>query len=152
MPDNATKKSPVAGQLKSEKQTDNKNTSSKPNDHNYSLATVSFNAIKNTAHNIVNVQTGSVNLRTGASEYEQRVQRVTDTVFDGIGAAGTLVIGAATGNLPLAAISVVTTLFDKLFGAIQRQHEIDLKRSAENVSIRMANVRAGAGGRRLTEQ
>lgn len=113
---------------------------------------VSFSAIKNTAQKIVNVQTSTINLRTGASEYEQRVQKVTNGVFDGIGTAGALAVGAATGNLPLVAITVATSLFDKLFGVIQRQTEINYKRDVENVSIRMANVRAGAGGRRLSDQ
>ncbi len=113
---------------------------------------VSFSAIKNTAQKIVTVQTSTINLRTGASEYEQRVQKVTDSVFEGIGTAGALAVGAATGNLPLVAITVATSLFDKLFGVIRRQIEINYKRNVEDVSIRMANVRAGAGGRRMSDQ
>ncbi len=113
---------------------------------------VSFGAVKSTAQNLVNLQTRTIELRTGASEFEQKLQLINDSIFQGIGAGGLIFAGAKTGNLPAVLIGLGASLVDKLFSIYARQREINIKQNLEDVSIRMSNIRAGVGGRRGREQ
>lgn len=136
--------SPVAGQ--STKKTYGEKTSQSLEKGIKSL--VSFGAIKNTAQQLIGHEVNTIELKTGAQEYEQRQQFIFENINKGVSAAATIGIGAATGNLPLALIGVFSSLLTKGISILQNMHSINLKRQIEDVGIRMQNVRAGTGGRR----
>ena len=109
---------------------------------------VSFGAIKNTATDLIGRSFGTIELRTGASEYEQRQQFIFGKVNEGINAAGVIGVGIATGNAPLAIIGVVTGLISQLTDVIFKAHTLQLEQTVENQSLQMATVRAGVNNRR----
>lgn len=113
---------------------------------------VSFDAIKQTAQTIIGHSVSTIELRTGAAEYEQQVQFTYDRISEGITAGVLIGGGIMTGNLPLVAIGLVSTAANKLLNIIMKQDTINLKRNEEDVGIRLQNIRAGTSGRRGNNQ
>lgn len=113
---------------------------------------VSFGAVKRTAQTIIGHSVSTIELRTGAAEYEQQVQFTYDRISEGITAGVMIGGGIMTGNLPLVAIGLVSSATNKLLNIIMKQDTINLKRNEEDVSIRMQNIRAGTSGRRGNNQ
>lgn len=113
---------------------------------------VSFGAIKSTATQLIGHQFGTIELRTGAREYEQRQRFLFDRINEGVSNVGVLAVGAATGNLPAAVIGVAANAAGKLLGIIMRAHTLSLEGTIENVGIKLASIRAGAGSRRSAAQ
>lgn len=112
---------------------------------------VSFAAVKSTADQLINYHIGTVSLRTGATEYEQRSSVVYSTVSQTVGAVGSLIMGGIMGGpagLAVAAIGIAASGIQKLIGITQKENTLRLQESVENVSISMQNVRAGTVGRR----
>ena len=109
---------------------------------------VSYGSIKHTADKIVSYQIGTVELRTGAREYEQKLQfgyQVGGTLLNtAVMIGGT----AATGNLPLAVIGVATSAISTGFDIWQKQNTININENREDISIAMQIKRAGNFGRR----
>lgn len=153
------KKSAVAGAGTGSTGTDNISESSKSSSMdavtNKLKKMVSFAAIKSTADKIVNYNISQVSLRTGASEYEQRMSFTYNTASQVVGAGAALEIGAATGGpagLAVAAIGLAVSGVHKLMDIAQKEEALRLQESLENVSISMARVRAGTSGRRSKDQ
>lgn len=104
------------------------------------------------ADKMISYSINTVNLRTGASEYEQRLEETYSGIKRAGGAAFALIFGAATGNLPFALLGLTVSATQQVIGIVQKQEEINTNRSLENVSIGMATVRAGVSGRRGANQ
>ena len=88
-----------------------------------------------------------VALRTGRTTYQEQLQWTYSTALKGLAIAGSIVGGVATGNPTLiigGAMAAVDTFVDYSISA----ENIRLERRVENISMGMANVRAGAGGNR----
>lgn len=88
-----------------------------------------------------------VDLRTGRSTYQEQLQWTYSTAMKGLAIGGAIVGGIASGNYLLAlggVVSAVDTAID--YGIAERN--LNLERRVENISIGMANIRAGAGGDR----
>lgn len=113
---------------------------------------VSFEALKSTATQLIGHSIGTVELRTGAREYEQRQQFLFDRINEGVNTGAMLAIGAATGNLPLALIGAATSAISKLTNILMRAHTLNLEQTIEDTSIRLQSIRAGAGSRRSGTQ
>lgn len=109
---------------------------------------VSYAAVKGTAEQLIQAEIGRVELRTGASEYQQRLQASYNIVSGIANSAVVLGIGAATGNLPLAIIGTITGLFSTVLSGIQKDYTLRLEQRKEDISISMASKRASTGGRR----
>lgn len=109
---------------------------------------VSYASVKSTAEQLITAEIGRVELRTGAAEYQQRIQTVYSVGSSVVNSAGAIGIGAATGNLPLVLIGTATKAVSWLIGGIQRQIELNLKQAGEDISIGMATQRASTNGRR----
>lgn len=113
---------------------------------------VSYASVAATADKLIGYEISQVELKTGAREYEQKLQ-----FGYGIGkkVAGTGVaigLGIASGNLPAVAIGLVASGINKLISIGQNYNTLKTKENLENVSIDMANVRAGTAGRRGANQ
>lgn len=109
---------------------------------------VSYASVKGLAEQLITAEIGRVELRTGAAEYQQRIQTVYSVGSSVVNSAVAIGIGAATGNLPLVLIGTATKAVSWLIGGIQRQIELNLKQAGEDISIGMATRRASTNGRR----
>lgn len=113
---------------------------------------VSFAAVRGFANNLISYEISQVSLRTGAREYEQKLQfaqQVGNQVLNiGLATAGGFAAGGAVGAL-------VGFLGSTIYTAIsyaQNANTIETKQNLENISIGMASVRAGVSGRRGATQ
>lgn len=113
---------------------------------------VSFATIASTADRIATTTISEVSLRTGAVEYEQRLDAAYSAGKSIIGAGATLAIGAATGTLPIVALGMAMSSINKALSISQKATYLRAEESLENISIGMASIRAGTNGRRSNNQ
>ena len=88
-----------------------------------------------------------VALRTGRTTYQEQLQWNASTMLKTVGSAGAILGGVVTGNW-LVALAGVMSVTDTFVDYGIAAENIRLERSVENISVGMANVRAGAGGNR----
>lgn len=110
---------------------------------------VSVGTAASIADNLISYEINSVSLRTGATEYEQKLQFGYSTLKSTV---LPLAIGAATGGLPGAAIGLVFGIAMQGIQWAQNSQTISYNKQLENISITMASVRAGVTGSRSTNQ
>ncbi len=103
------------------------------------------------ADSLINYQINTVSLRTGNNEYEQRLQFGYSAAKKGIGMGAAALVGLATGN-PMVIGGVIAMGISKALNISQRINTLQMEENLENVSIGMANVRAGTAGRRSPNQ
>lgn len=116
---------------------------------------VSFSAIASTAQTVAQYKISQVNLRTGASEYEARLQTQHNIIFQAVGAGTALVAGAMVGGpagLAVAGIGVAVSAVQKFMAIQQKEETIAINQTLESISQSMYDVRAGAGSRRSSNQ
>lgn len=113
---------------------------------------VSFSTAAAFADNIISYELSQVNLRTGAAEYEQRLQFRYSTAkkLYGIGAA--TVGGAIMGGPVGAVVGFLGSTVSTLISYAQRANILRTQENLENISIGMASQRAGVPGRRGEHQ
>lgn len=109
---------------------------------------ISYANIKGTASQFISREVNRIELRTGASEFQQRVQTVYNMATSILDTGVSIGIGVATGNLPLVALTAVTKGLNALIDVVQNQYDINLKRQFEGISIGLASQRASTNGRR----
>lgn len=144
--EDTTKKSAVAGTEEKTEKTYGEKTAASLEKGIKGL--VSYASFKSTSEQLITAEIGRVELRTGATEYQQRIQTVY-TVVDSVFSSGvTIGLGIATGNAPIAIIGTTTKAMGWLIGGIQRQIDLNLKQAGEDISIGMATRRASTNGRR----
>lgn len=116
----------------------------------------SYKAIKNAApvalalkyvNKAVTTSINLVELRTGRSTYQEQLNWTYSTALKGLGIVGSIAAGFVTGN-PLLIIGGLATAADTAIDYGIAQQTLNLERRVENISIGMANIRAGAGGDR----
>ncbi len=94
----------------------------------------------------------TVELRTGSSELQQKVDLQTRGINAGLSVLGSAAAGLAVGGLAGAAIGAGLSVFSQTISFMQStsqaQRTIDLKQTIENETIRMQMVRAGSRGSR----
>ncbi len=116
---------------------------------------VSFAAIKSTADQLANYAHSTINLRTGAQEYEQRIQAIYSATSQAVGAlAGMIGAGITAGpaGVAVVALGIAANGVRQVINIAQKENTLRLEESVENVSIGMQNVRAGTIGRRGNNQ
>mgnify|MGYP001625192322 CR=1 len=101
------------------------------------------------ADRLVSYEINTVSLRTGAREYEQKLQLGYSVLKQ---TAVPLVIGAVTGGLPGAIIGGLFSVAMQSISWGQNARTIDYNRQLENFSITMASERAGWSGSRSNRQ
>ena len=112
----------------------------------------SYKMVASTADKLITYELSQVELRTGAREKEQQMQTLYNAGKNIVNKGVALGIGIATGNLPLVALGLVTSVMGTVINIAQKQNTIDTQQRLENVSIQMQNERAGVQGRRGTTQ
>lgn len=113
---------------------------------------VSFATVAATADRIVSTTISEVSMKTGANEFEQRLDMAYSAGKSIIGAGAALAIGAATGTLPIVALGMVMSSVNKALSISQRATQLNVAKSLEDISIDMQNIRAGTSGRRGNNQ
>lgn len=113
---------------------------------------VSFATTASLADNLISYAISQVSLETGATEYEERLA-ASYSIAKSIGGAGVALIGGAlTGNLAAAAVGVAFSGLSKIISIEQKRQTLATNQALEDISINMARVRAGVGGRRNANQ
>ena len=92
----------------------------------------------------------TVSLRTGQNELQERQQFVFENVMYGIDLMQGIVTGLVlSGGNPIGAVlGAVESVASTAIQISQKQRVIELNRAVENVSVGMANIRAGTSGNR----
>ena len=101
------------------------------------------------ADKLISYEVNSVSLRTGATEYERKLQFGYSTFKQTV---LPLAIGAATGGLPGAVIGGLFSLAMQGISWTQNAQTIRYNQNLEDISIGMANIRAGVTGSRSNRQ
>lgn len=99
------------------------------------------------ADKLISYEISSVSLRTGATEYEQKLSYAYSTIKS---TALPLVMGAVTGGLPGALIGGLFSLAMQGISWAQNAQTINYNKQLENISMGMASMRAGVTGSRTT--
>lgn len=109
---------------------------------------VSYQAVKSTAEQLITAEIGRVELRTGAAEYQQRIQTMYSIGSSIANSVVSIGVGAATGNLPLVLIGLATKGIQTAISVYQKQLQLNLQKADENISIGLVSRRASTGARR----
>lgn len=113
---------------------------------------VSYATAKTTAMNIVSGTINQVELSTGASEYQQRLQANFSVAQQLISAGETIVAGAMTGGIYGAIAGMIVSGVQTGINFAQRASQLRKQESLEDISIGMKNIRVGVAGRRGKNQ
>lgn len=112
---------------------------------------LAMTGIKQIADSVISYEISSVSLRTGASEYQQKVQFAYSEGMQAASSVGAIAMGAIMGGpagAAIAAAGVGLSYVMKFIGWAQNENTIQIEQNREDVSIVMQNIRAGALGRR----
>ena len=99
------------------------------------------------ANTAITTYINRVELRTGRSTYQEQLNYQKSATLRGLGIAASIIGGLVTGNY-LLAVGGVSAAVDWGINTTIAKDTLNLERAVNNVSIGMANVRAGAGGDR----
>ena len=86
---------------------------------------------------------GTIELRTGASELQQRVNFGRSIAKQVGGLATSVIAGYAVGNLPGAIIGGLISVATTAMNYSNRQNVLNLNRNLEDITISGRNIRAG---------
>ena len=113
---------------------------------------VSFSAVRAFANNLISYEISQVSLRTGATEYEQKLRFAYSTANQLLNIGMATAAGAATGGPVGAVAAFIGSTMYTVIGYMQNANTIQTKQNLEDISISMANLRAGVSGRRSARQ
>lgn len=113
---------------------------------------VSFAAVRAFANNLISYDISQVTLRTGAKEYEQKLQFAYNTANQLLNIGMTTAAGAAAGGVVGAVVGFLGSTMYTAISYAQNANTIQTKQNLEDISIGMASVRAGVSGRRGATQ
>ena len=91
----------------------------------------------------INFGIGTVSLRTGENERQQKLQFAYDTVTEVVGAGMTIAAGAMAGGAVGAALAVVGVAVAKGIEMYQSYKQLEYQNNLESISLSMMNKRAG---------
>lgn len=92
---------------------------------------------------LVSNEISTVELRTGAREYEQKLQFEMRVANIGASMGMSLIAGIATGNPLIAVAGMILTAANTAMDIAQRYREIEIKQNREDISLGLARMRAG---------
>lgn len=116
---------------------------------------MAYTGIKQIAESYISYELSTVNLRTGASEYSQKLQFAYNEGSQALSAVGSIVMGAAVGGVAgaaVAAVGVGISYLMKFIGYAQNAQRLETEQNLESISIGFASTRAGVSGRRSNNQ
>ena len=107
---------------------------------------ISFGQIKSTANKFLAHDISMVGIRTGASEYTERLQYVRNIGSTAIN-SGLMIATAFKVSNPIGIITLLMQAVDKATSFLFEFEELRAKKAQEDYSIRLADIRAGIGRR-----
>lgn len=116
---------------------------------------MAYTGIKQIADSYISYGISTVNLRTGAAEFQQKLQFAYSEGSQLASSVGAIVMGGIMGGPPgvaVAAAGVGLTYLMKFIGWSQNANRLETQQNLEDVSIGMASIRAGVSGRRGANQ
>ena len=116
---------------------------------------MAYTGIKQIAESAISYELSTVNLRTGAAEYSQKLQFAYNEGSQALSAVGSIVMGAAVGGFvgaAVAAVGVGISYVMKFIGWAQNAARLETEQNLESISIGFASTRAGVSGRRSNNQ
>ena len=113
---------------------------------------VSFAAVRAFANNLISYEISQVELRTGAREYEQKLRFGYEVGNQLLNIGMATAMGGMTGGVVGAVVGFIGSTMYTAIGYAQNANTLRTKQTLEDISIGMANVRAGVSGRRGTNQ
>lgn len=113
---------------------------------------VSYGAVRAFADNLISYEISQVELRTGAREYEQRLRFGYEMANKVLNVGTATVMGAITGGPVGAIVGFVGSTMYTAIGYMQKANTLRTQQNLEDISIGMANMRAGVSGRRSSRQ
>lgn len=112
---------------------------------------LAFTGIKQIADSAISYGISTISMRTGASEYQQRVQFAYNEGMQALSSVSAIGMGAVIGGpagAAVAAVGVGISYLMKMIGWAQNENTLQIEENQEDISIRMQTIRAGALGRR----
>lgn len=116
---------------------------------------VAYTGAKRIAESYISYNINTVSLRTGATEYEQKLQFAYNEGSRAAGSIASIAMGAAVGGLPgatIAAVGVGLSYIMKAIGWAQNAEKIQMQKDLEDVSLQMQRARMGISGSRGNNQ
>lgn len=116
---------------------------------------MAYTGIKQIAESYITYNLSTVNLRTGAAEYSQKLQFAYNEGSQALSAVGSIAMGAAVGGVvgaAVAAVGVGISYLMKFIGYAQNAQRLETEQNLESISIGFASTRAGVSGRRSNNQ
>lgn len=113
---------------------------------------VSFAAVRGFANNLIGYEISQVSLRTGAVEYEQKLQWGFNMANKAVNIGMATFTGAKMGGFVGAAVGFVSSTMYTAISYAQRANTIATQGVLENISLGMASARVGVSGRRGERQ
>lgn len=113
---------------------------------------VSYAAARTFADNLISYEISQVSLRTGAQEFEQKLQFGYSMTNKVVNIATATLAGAKLGGAIGAGVGFIGSIMYTMFGYSQNENIIRTKQTLEDISIGMASLRAGVSGRRGANQ
>lgn len=113
---------------------------------------VSYASVRAFANNLISYEISQVELRTGAREYEQKLRFGYDMFNKGLNIGTATFMGAATGGVIGAAVGFIGSTMYTALGYLQSSNTLRTQQNLEDISINLANLRAGVSGRRGSRQ
>ena len=112
------------------------------------ILAISKGAVLAAANKGITTYINRVSLQSGNNALQERMAYTYSAAQRAICIGGALVGGIATGN-PLAVIGAAASAVSWGIDIGIQAENINLQREVESISIRQANIRAGAGGDRI---
>lgn len=112
---------------------------------------MAMTGIRQIADSVISYNISTVSMRTGESEYQQKLQFAYSEGMQLASSAGAIAMGAVMGGpagAAVAAVGVGLSYVMKAIGWAQNANTIQIAENQEDISIQMQTVRAGALGRR----
>ncbi len=116
---------------------------------------VAYTGVKRIADAYVTHRINTVSLRTGATEYEQKLQFYYSEGSQAVGSVASIAMGGVMGGpagAAVAAIGVGLNYIMKFIGWAQSADKIQMQKDLEDISLNMQRVRMGLSGSRSREQ
>ena len=107
--------------------------------------------IKQIADNVIAYNISTVSLRTGAAEYQQKLQFIYSESSQALSSVAAIGMGALFGGPAGAAVAAVGVGLNYIMKALnwsENANTIRINENREDISIQMQNIRAGSLGRR----
>lgn len=136
--------SPVAGNQQPATQQAPAKNSKTPNP-DWVKGLVAYNQyLKPFVSQVIQHEVGTVSLRTGSQELQQKVEFAYNAVSEGISLAESIAVGAIIGKGVVGALlGAVMGVATSAVGYINRRKTIGYNQSLEDISIDLMNTRAG---------